>query len=90
MFEYIVKERPICAHCGKKCGARDRPWPIQQTEQSPWDGAHDRYLKHCAKVEEQRKADFRKRACEALRINEDDNSELVDRVVAAMEWAQTQ
>ena len=21
-FPYIVKQRPVCAHCGKKCGTR--------------------------------------------------------------------
>jgi hypothetical protein len=39
-------------------------------------------------AEAERKKEFRERACEALRINDPD-SETVDRVVAAMEWAQT-
>lgn len=33
---------------------------------------------------------FRHRACEALGINQDDGSEVIDRVVAAMRWAQSQ
>jgi hypothetical protein len=47
------------------------------------------YRKRSAEREIEEQAEFRRRACEALRIN-DETSEMVDRVVAAMRWAQTQ
>ena len=62
-----------------------------ETVKAEHEKAAAEYRALCAEAEEQRKADLRRRAREALRINNpDDYSELVDRVVAAMEWATTQ
>ena len=59
-----------------------------ETVKAEHEKAAAEYRALCAEAEEQRKADFRRRAREALRINNpDDYSELVDRVVAEMEWA---
>jgi hypothetical protein len=52
--------------------------------------AMERYNERCAAIEEKRKQEFRERACQALGMNQDDGSQIIDRVVAAMEWAQTQ
>lgn len=35
-FPYVVKERPVCVHCGKKCGRRYREWTGHKPE--AWDG----------------------------------------------------
>lgn len=51
--------------------------------------AIERFRARAAKAEAKRTAEFRRRACEALRIN-DETSEIVDRVVEAMEWAREQ
>jgi len=47
------------------------------------------YSARVAKQDRERKAAFRAKAMEALRVNSPD-SEVIGRVVAAMEWAQTQ
>jgi len=47
------------------------------------------YSARIAKQDRERKAAFRAKAMEALRVNNPD-SEVIGRVVAAMEWAQTQ
>jgi hypothetical protein len=35
---FIVKQRPVCANCGRQCGTKFREWLIEQPEASPWDG----------------------------------------------------
>lgn len=40
--------------------------------------------------QERRQREFRERACQALGINQDDGSDIIDRVVTAMEWARDQ
>jgi len=34
----LVKQRPVCAQCGKKCGSKYRPWPVSQVAATEWDG----------------------------------------------------
>ena len=52
------------------------------------DAARERYRERVAANVRRQEAEFRERACQALGVNQDDGSELVDRVVAAMRWAQ--
>lgn len=40
---FIVKTRPVCANCGKKCGQRHHDWPIGRPEAAPWDGTSWRF-----------------------------------------------
>lgn len=52
--------------------------------------AAGRYRARVADRESERKSNFEARARQALQINDDAQSDLVDRVVKAMEWAQAQ
>lgn len=52
--------------------------------------AMEEYRARARKAEEKQQAKLRERACKALGINQDDGSEIIDRVVEAMKWAQTQ
>jgi hypothetical protein len=54
------------------------------------DEAHQHYIQRCAEADAAKRAAFIAKARDALGINSNDPSPLVDRVVAAMEWAQTQ
>lgn len=42
-FPFIVTTRPVCAGCGKQCGARHHDWLTQQHRPSPWDGIRWRF-----------------------------------------------
>lgn len=46
MYTFIVKQRPVCAQCGKKCGQRHRNWPVNQNHPDPWDGVSWRFPKN--------------------------------------------
>ena len=35
---FLVKTRPVCAGCGKKCGERHRHWPNTIQKPATWDG----------------------------------------------------
>jgi hypothetical protein len=37
-FTFLVKQRPVCVGCGKKCGTRHREWPAARAMESEWDG----------------------------------------------------
>lgn len=52
------------------------------------DEAMEQYSARAAEREQQRVAEFRAKAMEALQIN-DPESEIIERVVKAMEWAQS-
>lgn len=43
IFPYLVKVRPVCLWCGKKCGARHRDWPVHEPDPLPWDGVSWRW-----------------------------------------------
>ena len=38
MYSFTVKTRPVCVHCGRKCGRKYNHWPAGQMRPSPWDG----------------------------------------------------
>jgi len=35
-FTFLVKQRPVCLQCGKKCGSRYQVW--EELKREPWDG----------------------------------------------------
>lgn len=37
-FPYLVKQRPVCVGCGKKCGEHYKAYPPNQLHASEWDG----------------------------------------------------
>ena len=51
------------------------------------DARADAYLAERRAKEARKAIEFRERACQALGMNQDDGSEIIDRVVAAMRWA---